>query len=177
MQPHRPPGRHARMRTLPALLVLTATACSRGTTPPAAAPSTTPPVATTAVAPTTAPPTTVAPGETRSFLSPTKNIGCAIDATTAGCDIREKTWTPPPKPSSCEFDWGFGMYVRVGPPAVVSIACASDTVYDTQAPVLAYGQSLRAGQLQCTSGTDGITCKDLTSGKGFRVSRESYTFF
>jgi hypothetical protein len=35
------------------------------------------------------------------FQSPSTNIGCGIDRQGVRCDIRERDWRPPPKPSSC----------------------------------------------------------------------------
>ncbi len=48
----------------------------------------------------------------RRFQTPTGNIACDLggsDAAVVGgvrCDIRDKTWVPPPKPADCELDWG-----------------------------------------------------------------------
>ena len=42
-----------------------------------------------------------------SFHSPSGNIRCVIDGTSfTRCDITNRDWSPPPKPRSCEFDWG-----------------------------------------------------------------------
>jgi hypothetical protein len=63
------------------------------------------------------------------FSSPSKNIGCALDRTAVRCDIRQRDWRPPPKPRSCELDWGFGLTVdRRGRGQFV---CADDTVLGT----------------------------------------------
>ena len=60
------------------------------------------------------------------FSSPTKNIGCALDRTAVRCDIRQRNWRPPPKPPSCQLDWGFGLTLdRRGRGRFV---CAGDTV-------------------------------------------------
>lgn len=39
---------------------------------------------------------------------------------------------------------------------------------------LAYGESLSAGPLTCTSAPSGMTCTDASTGNYFRVSRESF---
>jgi hypothetical protein len=39
---------------------------------------------------------------------------------------------------------------------------------------LGYGQSLGAGAITCDSATDGMTCTDSTTGRYFRISRETY---
>ena len=42
-----------------------------------------------------------------SFHSPSGNIRCVIgEKVYTRCDITQRDWRPPPKPSSCEFDWG-----------------------------------------------------------------------
>jgi hypothetical protein len=161
-------------RLAPALLLaLLATACSSddGTVSPSAAPTTT--------APTTAPPTTPPPPPTSGvavyFRSPTGNIGCAFEPTVAACDIVDKTWTPPAKPASCEWDWGFGVHVKAG--AKGAISCASDTVLNTSAPVLAYGQKQSHHGFTCESREDGVRCVHDASGHGFHLSRDRYELF
>jgi len=91
--------------------------------------------------------------EKASFLSPTKNIGCYLDATIAHCDVRDRNWTLPPQPKSCDpargTDWGDGVEVRNQQKG--SVACTSDSALGPNHPVLAYGQALRAGSMWCVS--------------------------
>ena len=56
------------------------------------------------------------------FESPSGNIGCVIGkGSGVRCDIRERDWSPPPKPAGCPVDWGNGLTVakrgRAGSPA------------------------------------------------------------
>ncbi|GAA2020003.1 hypothetical protein JL107_17560 [Nakamurella flavida] len=44
-------------------------------------------------------------------------------------------------------------------------------------PPLPYGSSLTPGATTCVSETTGVTCRSLTSGAGFQVSRSSYRLF
>lgn len=108
------------------------------------------------------------------FSSPSGNVGCYLDSTTARCDIGERDWAPPPRPSDCEFDYGQGITLSVGEsPAFV---CAGDTALGGGAP-LAYGQSVTAGTLRCESAETGITCIDSATTHGFSIARERYRMF
>ena len=37
--------------------------------------------------------------------------------------------------------------------------------------MLRYGHSIRVGRFRCTSRTTGMTCKVVTTGRGFRLNR------
>ncbi len=130
---------------------------------------------------TTGSPTTPAPAaparQLTAFQLPSRNIGCYISTQFGGnarCDIREKTWTPPPKPARCDLDWGGGLEVSGKGPAMV--VCAGDTTL-SQGPVLAYGQRAQAGPIVCQSSQAGVTCSKSGSRHGFFLSRQSYRLF
>jgi hypothetical protein len=107
-----------------------------------------------------------------SFRTPSSNIGCEMAADLARCDIRDRAWAPPPKPSGCDLDWGQGIQIsRADKPEFV---CAGDTALDPAASVLGYGQRTRQGSVVCTSETAGVTCTNEASGDGFFLSRDSY---
>lgn len=75
--------------------------------------------------------TTSNPLHLKQFQSPTHNIGCYLSSQHGGsvrCDIREHSWTAPPKPAHCDVDWGGGL--QVGSKRRGSIVCAGDTVLD-----------------------------------------------
>ena len=107
------------------------------------------------------------------FVTPTNNIGCYVTNESARCDINQRDWTPPPKPASCDLDWGQGLNISA---SGVHFTCAGDTVLGA-ADVLAYGSSARRGDFVCTSAPDGMTCLDIQTGHGFRVSRQRYEVF
>jgi hypothetical protein len=114
-----------------------------------------------------------ASGSARSiatFQSPSGNIGCAMSRSFGvRCDIRNKTWQAPPKPASCELDWGFGLNLdRRGRATFV---CAGDTVLG-QGRHLPFGQSIRRGRFVCRSKRIGMRCINLRNGHGFLLSRE-----
>ena len=111
------------------------------------------------------------------FRTPSGNIGCigetAAAENTIRCDIRNRTWSPPPKPKSCTLDWGQGLSLnRTGRARYV---CAGDTALNT-GPKLAYGTSRKIGAITCTSRTTGLTCKNA-QGHGFTMSRTRVTRF
>jgi hypothetical protein len=137
---------------------------------------------TVADAPDTSPSNSQAPPTEQvhaaQFQSPSGNIGCYVLTEQGGsvrCDIREHSWTAPPKPAYCDVDWGGGF--QVGPKSRGSIVCAGDTVLDPSAPVLAYGVASQEGTIVCGSTKAGIRCSNTDTGHGFFVSRQRYALF
>jgi hypothetical protein len=128
-----------------------------------------------------APPGTIGPvplttrevAELTSFSSPSGNIGCYIEPTNVRCDIAERNWSPPSKPTSCPevVSWGQGLELTVGRPA--GFVCAGDTALTNGSP-LAYGDKIVSGSIECTSLPDGISCWDFVYGGEFTISRENY---
>jgi hypothetical protein len=146
-----------------------ASAAAESAAPAGNAPaSTAPPAATPSVIITTV------TGNTSFFITPSKNIGCAVAMTDARCDIGDRSWTTPPKPASCMLDYGNGMDVNANG-AVVS--CEGDTVLNRTQDVLQYGYGIRNGQMQCISQSTGVTCEDVATGHGFTLAKEAYTVF
>jgi hypothetical protein len=103
------------------------------------------------------------------FHSPSNNIRCVI-AKSDGvrCDITARDFSPPPKPQSCDFDWGNSM--SVGVRGRGRFVCVSDAVDGGRA--LAFGQSIKRGRFRCRSRTTGIRCVNVRNGHGFALSRE-----
>jgi hypothetical protein len=121
---------------------------------------------------------TAAPVHHYSFFeSPSRNIGCAVLEGQARCDIRVRSWTPPPRPRSCPnvVDFGQGLEVTFRGPA--RLVCAGDTAMNPQAPILPYGQATVVGPLRCASATTGVTCRSTSTGHGFFISRQRYRLF
>jgi hypothetical protein len=112
-----------------------------------------------------------------SFRMPSKNIECAEltgARATLRCDIRSGVKPLPPKPASCEFDWGAGYVMARRGRAHVS--CVSDSVHSPSARVLRYGTTWRRDGFTCLSRRVGLRCRNA-SGHGFFLSRErSYAF-
>jgi hypothetical protein len=104
-----------------------------------------------------------------SFHSPSGNIRCVIAAKVyTRCDITQRDWRPPPKPSSCEFDWGNTLEVRMKGHG--RFGCVSDAVEAGR--VLPYGESISRGRFRCRSRTSGVRCVNTRNGHGFALSRE-----
>lgn len=135
-------------------------------------PSSTPPPSTSASTTTTTfVPALVGTGNV-FFVSPSKNIGCSLSETGARCDIGDRTWAPPPKPASCELDFGQGVTVVGTSPA--TLTCAGDTVLVGD-KVLDYGHLASRGDFECRSATSGMSCRNVKTNHGFSLAKEKYT--
>jgi hypothetical protein len=150
--------------------------------PPATAPGTTATTGTTGMPPA---PTTIGPTGTtgsrvtrivrlEAFQTPSGNIGCMMDATGARCEIRRRSWSPPPRPADCPLDWGRSMHVQASGRA--GFVCAGDTVLDPAAPVLPYGVASQLGPMSCASQRDGMYCSN-GDAHGFTIARQGYREF
>jgi hypothetical protein len=103
------------------------------------------------------------------FHSPSGNIRCVIERTSfTRCDITNRDWTPPPKPRSCEFDWGNSL--SVGLRGRGRFICVSDAV--DRGRTLDYGQSIQRGRFRCRSRVSGMRCVNVRNGHGFALSRQ-----
>jgi hypothetical protein len=103
-----------------------------------------------------------------AFRTPSGNIGCIGDATYLRCDIRSTTVPSPPRPRSCDLDYGdaFGM----APRSRARRICHGDTALGA-GPVLPYGRARRIGPFRCASQAIGLTCRNR-AGHGWFLSRE-----
>ncbi len=110
------------------------------------------------------------------FTSPSGNIGCMLDSSYVRCDIQQREWSPPPRPSDCPDFTGYGQGIGLSAGQRPQFVCAGDTAYSNSV-ALAYGDSISAGVLSCASSESGITCRDTGSGHGFMISREAYQLF
>lgn len=173
------------MRRLAALALVAVSligACSDDDDEPTAASSTTVTTASSSSSSTSGPSTTgstvAAPGDTGSgvyvFRTPSDNIACEVDADAVRCDVRSHTWTPPPRASDCDLDWGDSLGISAA--GRTFFICYGDTVYDETSPVLPYGGVVRRGDLQCRSDEAGVTCEHLPTKHRLFASREKYEF-
>jgi hypothetical protein len=113
-------------------------------------------------------------GAITGFHSPSGNIGCSILKSGVRCDIRHKDWRSPPKPHTCDFDWGHSINLkRTGKPHFL---CISDTTLGL-GDTLPYGESIARHRFRCKSLISGVRCVNKRNGHGFKLSRESYRFF
>jgi hypothetical protein len=116
----------------------------------------------------------VAPLHTNKFKTPSGNIACAMHAFSGSflrCDILSGL---KPEPSRrCEGDWTGASMLEIRKAGPV---CAGDTVYDSRAPVLAYGRTWSRDGFRCVSRRTGLTCTNRR-GHGFFLSRERWRVF
>jgi len=87
----------------------------------------------------------------------------------ARCDIAQYSYDPPPKPNSCDFDWGDSLFAR----RKAHFLCHSDTTLGAEG-VLRYGNSIRVGKMRCTSKRSGMRSLNRRTDYGFAISRDSY---
>ena len=113
------------------------------------------------------------PQELTSFSSPSGNIGCVMDPEYVRCDIRNRSWEPPPAPADCELDFGQG--IELASETRAHIVCAGDTTLGAE-DVLEYGETSKVGPYRCISAAAGITCQ-ADSGHGFFLSKETYELY
>jgi hypothetical protein len=114
-------------------------------------------------------------GALSGFQSPSGNIGCSISKRLGvRCDIREREWSVPPKPRSCDFDWDGSL--NLDKRGKAKFLCVSDTVFGLGG-TLPYGDQISRGRFTCKSRTTGVRCVNRRNGHGFRVSRQSVKRF
>jgi hypothetical protein len=116
----------------------------------------------------------MASGDLVGFQSPSGNIGCYMDGKGVRCDIVERNWAPPPKPPSCDLDWGQG--VMVGRHGKAEYVCAGDTTINEE-QVLGYGESISRGRFRCVSKETKMKCVNERSDHGFKLSKDRVRLF
>ena len=106
---------------------------------------------------------------TVAFQMPSGNIGCLFGFRQLRCDIL--SGLEPEPTETCEFDW-VGVDLGVTGPAAAN--CGSDTVYDGDAPTLAYGSTWSRGGIVCESDESALSCTN-SEGHGFTLARGSWS--
>jgi hypothetical protein len=105
---------------------------------------------------------------------PGANIGCDIYDFQARCDIKDYTFTPPPKPADCPLDWGNALVVKEDQPG--QFTCHIDSAFG-DGPLLAAGNTRTVGPMSCNSTPAGIHCRNTNTQHGFDLSREAYRLY
>jgi hypothetical protein len=120
----------------------------------------------------------VAEAQTAGFVAQRGNVTCLyadFEDTPASlrCDTRRDR-NAPPKPESCELDWGgaFAMERR-GRAARI---CHGDTVIGSATRRLAYGRTWERGGFRCRSTRARLRCVNR-SGHGFLLRARRHTIF
>jgi hypothetical protein len=108
------------------------------------------------------------------IASPSGNIRCGTYGAETECDLAEADWSVP-RPADCgtaeeSADWEPTAVVLWSGVAALG-HCGTDTVLGPDPITLGYGTAVEMGDVRCTSLRTGMTCQDLTTGSGFRVSR------
>jgi hypothetical protein len=109
------------------------------------------------------------------FLTPSKNIGCDLSASSVRCDIGRREWKSPSRPVDCALDYGNGIYVEKSKSA--KFLCTGDSLLGATKDLLEYGHALRAGDFSCDSESSGLRCVNSRTGHGFTLSIQDYTMF
>ena len=100
-----------------------------------------------------------------------------IGSGVARCDIANRNWSPPARPSSCPSEVDFGQGLEVGRSGRGRFVCAGDTARDPSAPKLAYGTASKAGRFLCISRQTGVACSNTKTGHGFALGSQGYRVF
>lgn len=113
----------------------------------------------------------------QGFRTPSNNIHCMLNdfepspanPISLRCDIRETANRLPPRPRSCDLEWGttFGI---TADGTKGEMWCVGDTAFDEKHPVLGYGEFWQAKGFTCRSETTGLTCFN-SKMRGFSLSR------
>jgi hypothetical protein len=108
------------------------------------------------------------------FRTPSGNIGCGYYDRVLRCDVRDGVKPLPPRPASCNLDWGQGFWLHEH--GAAQVVCAGDTALDPTAPVVRYGATWHGGRISCMSSPNGLRCTNADR-HGFFLSRgEAYRF-
>lgn len=137
-----------------------------------AAPDAAPGATATAPQPAaTASPTADAePTGVEAFATQTRNIACTMREGGVSCTIASKTFVPPGA-ETCSGTIG---HVVEASADGVEVPCVDGPAPGPAAgdvPVLDYGSTSAVGGWTCSSATNGVTCVEDATGKGFRLAR------
>jgi len=106
---------------------------------------------------------------TAQFRTPSSNIACRMDPKDGvRCDINQRAYPVPARPSDCQFDYGAGMILTA---TRAGFSCISDTVLG-RGQLVGYGTEVIVARYSCRVELIGVTCTDRVSGRGFLLSRQ-----
>jgi hypothetical protein len=110
-----------------------------------------------------------------AFQVPSGNIHCRGDGVDLDCEMGTNNMKLPPKPKSCDLDWGNRF--MMSPNGRAERACHGDTLgRNPKHPVLGYGKTWRRNGYICRSKPTGLTCKNQ-DGHGWTLNKDKQTFF
>jgi hypothetical protein len=126
----------------------------------------------------------------RFFHTADNNIACSVVkpqkktkkrsrlAGEARCDVKNHTWVAPPRPRTCDLDWGDGVFV--GDKGFSKYVCAGDSVAGAKSPVLGPGGVSSIGPYTCTVlpvADTTVRCQNNRTTHGFEVSAATVSRF
>lgn len=121
----------------------------------------------------TSDPSADAAGDVQTFVTPSGNIGCTIDAERARCSIKTFDYDPPDPPDGCTMDeWG-SIVVANGEGAGFS---CSPAAFPTDGQTLDYGESVSAHGMTCESTESGVICRSDETDASFSIARAAADF-
>ena len=111
----------------------------------------------------------------KTFVTDDGNIACIMRSKFVRCDVTKHNWTAPPKPKSCEFDYGSSLYLSTQEEKA-GFACVSDATGATvEYPA---GTRFQTGDNVCRLRKNGkVKCVNKAEGIGFAVGKKSYSLF
>lgn len=109
----------------------------------------------------------------KKFVTEDGNVSCIMRSKFVRCDITKHRWKSPPKPKSCDLDWGSSVGLNAkGRPKFL---CVSDAIGATK--VAEAGTTVEVGPYRCRVRKHGkVFCLYGNSG-GFKLGRKSYELF
>lgn len=109
----------------------------------------------------------------KRFVTEGGNVECIMRSKFVRCDIFKHRWEAPPKPKSCELDWGSS--VGLDKRGKAKFLCVSDAIGATK--VAMAGTTIEVGPYRCrVRKHDKVFCLYGNSG-GFKLGRKSYELF
>jgi hypothetical protein len=111
----------------------------------------------------------------KRFVTDDGNIACIMRSKFVRCDVTKHKWTAPPKPKSCEFDYGSSLYLSTQE-GKAGFACVSDATGATmEYPA---GTRFQTGDNVCRLRKNGkVKCVNKDGGYGFTVGKKRYDVF
>lgn len=108
------------------------------------------------------------------FTTPSGGITCTGDTNYLLCDAISRTLPRPPRPIETHTG-NWEPYIEFTDGEITYGIAAGNPMVPAKGNTLQYGSTLRFGDVECLSATDGITCVNLSSSTGFHLSRDDLT--
>ena len=108
----------------------------------------------------------------KKFVTEDGNVECLMRAKFVRCDITKHFWESPPKPKSCEFDYGSSLGLNKRGKA--KWLCVSDAIGANK--VATVGEKIEVGPYRCSVRKKGVVCKYGNSG-GFKLTKTRWEIF